>query len=336
MKLVAKEYHTRKTCAALTLGALALAPLLSPVQAQPAPPTLQNTQSITVRGTVQKDEKGSDFTLRGDNKRTYRVISRNAVAGLSKGDQVEVRGWLRNNLLIADRVQILQNLNGQGQKININGTVLTPFNNGSFQVRGTNKRTYVVVSRSAPPQLTRNDSVRIKGSLNPDGRTIIADSVRITRNNANWTNGVALNFNGTVTRVASRYRFDVLADNQRSYSINSIGIVPKTLSVGDRIRVVGNDIGRNIVRATQVTLISDINKPVVTPKPFTGTPVNFPGRVESLLAYKNGIASLRVRGDNGVLYTVHHRTTMRFAVGDRVRVVGRAVNNIVNATTITR
>jgi cytochrome c-type biogenesis protein CcmE len=336
MKLITKKNHNKKVCAVLTLSMLAVAPLLNPVSAQPAPPTANSTQSITVRGAVVSNEKGSDFTLRGDNKRTYRVISRNAVAGLSKGDQVEVRGWIRNNMLIADSVRILQNLNGQGQKININGTVLTPFNNGSFQVRGSNKRTYTVVSRSAPPRLTRNDSVRIKGNLNPDGRTIIADSIGITRNNANWSSRGNLNFNGTVTRVASRHRFDVLGDNQRAYSINSVGIVPRTLSVGDRVRVVGQDIGRNIVRATQVTLISDINKPVVKPKPLAGTPVNFPGRVESLLSYKNGVASLRVRGDNGVLYTVHHRTTVRFAVGDRVRVVGRAVNNIVNATTVTR
>jgi hypothetical protein len=111
--------------------------------------------------------------------------------------------------------------------------------------------------------------------------------------------------------------------------------------VGDRVRVIGTNIGRDIVRATQVTLVSDVNRPVVrravaTPRPVAGTLVNFPGRVESLVGNRNGVTTLRVRGNNNVLYTVHHRTTTRFAVGDVVRVIGRASNNVVNATTVTR
>lgn len=359
MKLITKKNQTPKV-AVLTLSALAVAPFLNPVAAQPAPPSTRgemqsapgwlkgnkNTPNITVRGTVQSNVSGGDFTLRGNNKRTYRVISRTAVAGLSKGDQVEVRGFIRNNMLIADSVQILQNLNGNAntnaQRVTVNGTVLTNLNAGSFQVRGANGRTYVVTTRSALPQLSINDSVRITGNLNRDGRTIVADSVRITKNNAGWNNvSGTLNFQGTVTRVASAFRLDVRGDNRRDYAINSVNRLAANINVGDRVRVVGTNIGRDTVRATQVVLVSDVNRPVanrpvVTPRPVAGTPINFPGRVESLVGNRNGVTTLRVRGNNGVLYTVHHRTTTSFAVGDVVRVIGRASNNVVNATTVTR
>ena len=359
MKLITKKNHTPKV-AVFTLSALAVAPFLNPVAAQPAPPTTRgemqsapgwlkgnkNTTNVVVRGTVQSNVSGGDFTLRSDNKRTYRVISRTAVAGLSKGDQVQVRGFIRNNMLIADSVQILQNLNrnvnANAQRTTLNGTVLTDFRAGSFQVRGANGRTYVVVTRAEPPQLSINDSVRIVGTLDRNGRTIFADSVRITKNNAGWNNvSGTLNFQGTVTRVASAFRIDVRGDNKRDYAINSVNRLAANINAGDRVRVIGTNIGRDTVRATQVTLVSDVNRPavnrpVVTPRPVVGTLTNFPGRVESLVGSRNGVTTLRVRGNNGVLYTVHYRTTTRFAVGDVVRVIGRASNNVVNATTVTR
>lgn len=61
--------------------------------------------------------------------------------------------------------------------------------------------------------------------------------------------------------------------------------------------------------------------------------INFPGYIQSV-SYDNGVATLRVRGDNGQIYNVRIRSNTRFYNGQRVRVIGRYNDGWVWATSV--
>ncbi len=353
MKMMHRDNQGQKTLAVLTIGALSIAPLLTAVSAQADPPSKApawgyvakdkkkddghgkkdpDNRNITLRATVTSNLQGDQFAIRTDKGTTYRVIARDKPVRLSTGDRVEMRGWTENNFFIASSVKILSNRDwdDRGQSITLNGVVLADFQGESFQLRGTNGRTYIVVARNEPLRLSRNDRVQVQGRLDRDGRTIFADKVNILDNRPPEQNESGkLSFYGTVTRVASAYRIDVRADNNRNYAVNAVNRIASGISFGDRVHIVGTFIGNDTVRANQVKITSNIQSG------SRGSVVNFPGRIESV-NYSQGIATLRVRGDNNVSYLVRYRTKAKFSVGQRVRVAGRVNNGVVVATSITR
>ena len=353
MKLIVKNQN-HKGLTVLTVGAVTAAPFLNAVAVQAAPPphapawgqranTHDNdSRNVTLRGTVTADLSGNDFTMRATNGRTYRVLTRSEPVKLSKGDTIEVRGWIENNIFVANSVKVVKNFDtNQGQNISVNGTVTTDLRGEVFEMRGTNGRNYIVVARNEPTRLSRSDLVHVQGRLDTDGKTIIASRVVLQRdgngsvNNNNWTNGSPINFNGVVTRIGSPYRLDVRANNQ-NFSVNSVNQLSTRVSVGDSVRIIGNNIGNRVVRATQVQLTSDVNSGGWNKGTGTnGSAVNFPGAIQSL-KYDAGVTVFVVRADNGQLHSVRYRTGARFSVGQRVRVVGKISNGVVYATSVTR
>ena len=292
-------------------------------------------RNVTLRATVTSNLQGDQFTIRTDKGTSYRVIARDEPGRLSAGDLVELRGWVENNYFIANSVKLLRDSspphNGNnGPRITAAGIVLSDLAGNRFQFRGDNGRVYLVVTRSEPKQLSRNDRVRITGRTDSAGRTIYADSVQIVSDKPVWRpQSGKLSFYGTVTRVASPYRIDVRADNNRNYAVNSVNRIANGISFGDRVYIVGVSIGNDTVRASEVKITSN------TQSGARGTAVNFSGRIESV-NYSQGVATLRVRGDNNVSYMVRYRTSVKYSVGQRVRVVGRANNGVVVATSVTR
>ncbi len=364
MKNIKTIVTSRKKLAVLTLGVI-LAPHAQTQTAHAAPSPKapawglkkkpSNAKNTTLRGVVKINSAGNDFTLNADNGRSYRVITRNEPARLSNGDRVTVQGWIEDNIFVAERVSILNNETNQNSTgtMVLNGEVTNDFAGDSFQMQAANGLTYIVVTRNEPNLLKRNSRVHVVGTAQSDGRTVFANSVRLmtaeeARNYIKPKNayvGGNMNFMGVVTRIASPFRLDVRADNARNYSINSIDQISNRTSIGDRVQIVGQDLGNDIIRATAVKITKDTNASRTVQnawKPNAQSAViNFPGRIEKAATMDKanaagGKAILSVRGDNGQLYSVRYQTNKRFTVGQRVRVVGKMNGGIVYASSITK
>lgn len=348
MQLIDKKTQVKKSLALLTVGALALTPFLNPISVQAAPPDNapargyrkdkndrdnrdgrgnrdRDTRNITVQGRVTRDLSGDQFTLRADDGRTYRVISRDEPRRLSDGDRVEVRGWIEGGNFIAERVQVLNNRDWEdrGQNTTISGRVTTDFQGESFQMIGDNGRTYIVVSRNEPNRLSRGDTVRVQGRLDRDGRTIFANSINITNDNGNngnpgQNNGQFISLGGRVTSDLRGEVFQIAADNGRTYTVVARN-EPLRLSRGDIVRLHGRlDRDGKTLYATSVNITRD------TGGNGGQQNVDFQGTVVRIQSRNR----LDVRGDNGVTYVVSSGNNVPngISVRDRVRIAGVALN----------
>ncbi|HEX8832589.1 MAG TPA: hypothetical protein VF719_00230, partial [Abditibacteriaceae bacterium] len=124
------------------------------------------------------------------------------------------------------------NNSGQNQLTTLSGTVVRDAGGDrSFEFRASNGRTYQVRTRNdEPSNLSAGDRVEIRGRVN--GNTILADSVRVTReSNSGWNNNALTTLTGTVVRDAGGDRsFEFRASNGRTYQVQTRIDEPSSLS----------------------------------------------------------------------------------------------------------
>lgn len=214
---------------------------------------------------------------------------------------------------------------GNVGNITLNGTVTRDLRGGDrFQVRADNGRVYEVVSHNREPlRLSRGDRVQLAGHI--DRNLFIAHSVRILNNVGGGSNG---GFNrralsGTVTRDLRGDRFEIRADNGRTYQVRARNDEPIRLTPGDRVTLRGDFDRSGVFNAdsVRITRNDDRNR--------NGSRVDFPGTVISIESSTRFV----VRADNGRTYLVQSDEAVpsRLSVGDRVRVRGRAEGGTVSA-----
>lgn len=198
----------------------------------------------------------------------------------------------------------------------LNGTVtgVTPARQ-TFLLR-TPKGTITVRMTSAlPAWLNYGDVVRADGYFS--NKTFFASRVTLVRERVT-------KLNATVVSILSNRRLIVSSGNLR-FTVNTAEVLAPTINVGDTVLVAGTKVGSTFNNST-VTLSNAV--PVVA-----GQPIDFLGAVASINV---GAGSLRVRGDNGQLYTVYYARPNAFPVGTRVRVIGSYANGATTARSVTR
>lgn len=294
-----------------------------------------NTQRNTsISGVVTRDRIGSDrFAVRLDDGRTVEVVTRNAEPiRLTSGDRVTLRGHFDRNLFIANRVRITDNEDGNTSsgRVSINGVVTRDLSGNSFELRSDNGQTYRVRANNEPDSLSVGDRVQVRGDLT-DG-VLRANSVRILDQNNddyNDNNGATRTINGVVTRDVSGRRFEIRAENGRTYMVTTSRPEPIRLTVGDRVQVRGyfsnNDRTTFLADSVRITQDDDRSNTGV------GSQVDFQGTVVSVQSNTR----LIVRGANDRTYTVDttNGISSSISTGDRVRVSGYGrARNVSSAT----
>ena len=244
--------------------------------------------------------------------------------------------------------------NRGGFQTTVNGVVTRDLQGRRFEIRASNGRTYVVIARNNEPlRLTRGDRVQIFGRIFNNVRTqrnndpynnnentrhngrfntnsfILADRIRITRDDDQNQNGSRVNFTGRVLDVRNDRELRVRAENGRTYTVRSDDRLSSRISEGDRVSVVGR-LRNGVVNANRVNLTDDRND-----DDRDQENIDFRGRVQSSSNFF-GQRILVVRADNGTTYRVRQNGTARFDEGERVRVRGDLRNGVVIAEDIDR
>lgn len=193
-----------------------------------------------------------------------------------------------------------ENSNRGGVFTTITGVVTRDLQGRRFEIT-SNGRTYVVFARNNEPlRLTRGDQVRVSGRVFSNTNTrdnrdrdnrdrdnrnervrgnsnfIMADSVRITRNDDQNQNGSRVNFTGRVLDVRGDYELVVRAENGRTYTVRSDNRLSSSIDDNDRVRVTGR-LRNGRVEANRVELTDNRNDDNNNEKN-----IDFKGRVESL------------------------------------------------------
>jgi outer membrane lipoprotein SlyB len=317
MKLIAKT-NNKKILGILVAGAVSAAPFLNPIAAQADPPSHAPAWGYRDddrgRGRDKKNEKKNDKDWRKDRDRDSRDRDYRDRDDRDRDDRYN-------------------------RDITLRGLVTRDLSGDSFTLRADNGRTYRVVAQNEPRNLSNGDRVEVYGSIQ-NGTFYAARVSLLNDRDGGWNGGYPgnnqrIDFQGTALRVYSQYRLDVRGDNGRTYQVTSEDNFSNRINNGDRVRVAGVFTGGNDIRAEKVQLVDDRNGSWNGSNPGYGSLVDFPGRVESS-SYNNGVATLRVRGDNGRNYTVYIRSNTRYRNGERVRVVGTFTNGVVYASTVTR
>jgi translation initiation factor IF-1 len=247
---------------------------------------------------------------------------------------VEVRGWREGNIINADSVRVISaganTGTNPGERLTLSGVVTQNVSGNDFYFRANDGRPFRVRTRSAEPRwIVAGARIEVRGLRDRNERDLIyADSLR-QLSNQNSSVDRRVSFLGTVSRLQSQTRFNVLAKDGRTYTVSATGISHSRISVGDRVRVVGlPTTDRTTIAAESVTMVSDGNTGTAS-STANGTAVNFPGRIDAVGS------TLRVRGDNGQSYVVRFSAWQKFRVGDRVRVIGTVKNGVVTASSVT-
>lgn len=314
----------------------------------------RRNDTLSFNGTVTRDLAGNQFEVRTDNNRIVRVQTQvNEPNRLSRGDRVQVTGYLREGVIIAQNLRLLENNDGDDNDWDDNGwnnnnsrTTLTGVvtrdlsGDREFELRAQNGRIYrVTTAYDEPGSLSVGDRVQVSGRLSNNNR-FYANSIRMLAQNGNggwnggnggWNNG---NNNrqvltGVVTRDLQGNRFVVRTDRGSEVIVQSSRPEPLRLSIGDRVTLRGAFRGgKFIANNTRITEDDDRDE--------NGSSFTFNGRVTSV----ESSTRLVVRADNGRTYTVQSNTAFSSAItdGDRVRISGyvsRRNGSVLRADSVT-
>jgi outer membrane lipoprotein SlyB len=162
---------------------------------------------------------------------------------------------------------------------------------------------------------------------------------------------------GTVSKSAGGNQFWVRGDNGQGYLVVTRSQA-SVINEGMRVQVTGQFDGTRIIADSVRALgyASGNNNGGVWTRPggnsgggynpgynpgynsghnndYSSGNVNFPAYIQSV-SHDAGVATLRVRGDNGQTYNVRVRSNTRFYNGQRVRVLGRYNDGWVWATSV--
>ncbi|MDF2440126.1 MAG: hypothetical protein JWN98_1110 [Abditibacteriota bacterium] len=258
-------------------------------------------------------------------------------------DDNDDRDWNRRN---RDDDEDWDRDNG-GRLVWLRGFVTRTSATDRFEIRTDQGLTYRVFPDAGQERfpVRVGERVRVRGTV--DGSTLLAQHIEYDRSIArrpdgDWSDGGgwsgdegwrndprnetgtrSVNFPATVESRESSYRLTVRGDNGRLYLIESRSILPRGIAAGSRVRVQGAATD-NRVRMERVILIEDDRQGPQY--------VNFRGTVESVEDFNR----LRVRADNGRIYTVRSQRALNIQRGDRVRVRGNYSRGLITVTTVER
>lgn len=226
-----------------------------------------------------------------------------------------------------------------GRRVWLSGVVTRGFIGDRFELRSNDGLVYRVIPDAGGERfpVRVGDRVRVRGTI--DGNVFLAQRVEAERGYRDDTDGRddggwrddrrdedgrrEVNFPATVESRESSFRLTVRGDNGRLYLIESRTSLPRQITTGSRVRVQGSAL-RNQVRLDRIVTISDGGQG----EQF----VNFRGTVERVEDFNR----LRVRADNGRVYTVRAQGVLDVEQGDRVRVRGNYARGLITATRIER
>lgn len=336
----------------LTAGALAVAPLLNPVAVQAAPYRANNS-NITISGVVTSDLAGNQFNLRGDDGRTYRVVTNRKEPGwLTNGDRVEVRGRLTNsrqNLIVASSVAHPGGIGGASiganQNITVSGVVASDLEGNEFNMRANDGHIYrVVTTRTEPGWLSNGDRVTVQGRINKAHENRIIASNVTTPGGASGAGNIGGGFGqtvtvrGVVTRDPVGNQFTLRSDDGRTYRVIAKNREPGWVTNGDRVTVQGqvDKRDRTLILADNVMHSNGVGG------------VGAGGLGAGLAITVNGVVTrdpagnqFTIRSDDGRTYRVitNNQEPGWLTNGDRVTVRGKLDNRdrtFIIATSVTQ
>ncbi|BCM93705.1 hypothetical protein IAD21_05596 [Abditibacteriota bacterium] len=267
-----------------------------------------------VRGIVSRVYNSREFDIRADGHIVR--VKTNAYENLRPGDYVVVRGDLRGGTFYAEGVNRQDdNVRGnQGREttVNFRGEVVEVEGPQGLRVRADNDRVYSVRTVGyLNNRISRGDRVQVQGRF--DGSFVRADNddVDLLRND-NTYNGNGRTLSGVVNDVRSNREFDLRVNGQllRVQSDSYLN-----LRRGDLVDVRGVVRGGTLF-AEQVTRRDDN----IYGNDGRDHRINFRGEVVEV----ESRTSLRVRADNGRVYTVRSVGPLnsRISRGDTVQVRG--------------
>ncbi|HEX8550084.1 MAG TPA: copper amine oxidase N-terminal domain-containing protein [Abditibacteriaceae bacterium] len=204
------------------------------------------------------------------------------------------------------------------QRETLSGVVTSTINAYSFTMRSdAGELLTVQTAVPLPARFNLNDRVTVTGIR---GAQFQADNVVVV------TTARQRAGSGRITAIRGEQLF-LRHRLGETFVVEPIGGTG-TFTVGETVTFEGFFDGA-VVRDATVQVYRATN---TTPPPVAGTNVDFTGTIESIVAARNEI---RVRGDNGQLYTVIYTGTDRFNRFDRVRVRGSFDNGITTARNVT-
>lgn len=358
MKFISQKQPWKKIVLAVLTTAV-VAPLATP-SAQAAPPDY-----APAYGYRNKDDKKADKAERKAAKKAKKVIrdrdsdgyddrDKDRDGDLDEEDGYDYRETPRYQKQYGDNEYSNDNSrdfrdnnrNGiedryeseyrNGRSTTLTGVIVRDLPGNRFEIRTSNNRTYRVMTRSNEPlRLTRGDQVSISGRIVGNNRIIIADRVRITRNDDQNQNGSRVEFTARVQDVRSQRELIVRTSDGRTLRVRTSFDLSSRIDDGDRVRIVGR-LQNNVVDASRVDLSNNSNNDDdFGNDDNNGNNIDFKGRVESSRSFL-GQRIITVRADNGTTYRVRSTDNQRFDNGDRIRVRGDLRSGIVFANDIDR
>lgn len=300
---------------------------------------LSRLTTATRRGQVISNPNNDFFEMRGEDRRTYRVLAREDVSlrNLRNNDSVEVSGRLDGDILIAYSIQKLNVSPGgtlPGRQESLRGTVITNPMGNSFTMRSQGRTYQITVEGRKPLGLRAGSEVEVQG-VSRSGR-FYANNIRIIDDKSgDWQYMNERRLQGTVLDGDARYQFRLRTDDGRTIQVSSTDRSAARISRNNYVEVRGrwdNQGGRNpIFRAESVRLLNRTS-PQGTDRD-RGNPVDFLGEVIRSSSSGRNSWTLTVRS-NRESYNVLSREN--FPIGTLVRVRGTLRAGTVTPTSIER
>ena len=243
------------------------------------------------------------------------------------------------------------NRNRDRERISLDGVVTRTFLADRFEIRSDDGLIYRVIPDAGQERFIARvgDRVRVRGAI--DGSTFLAQRIQLERDigDGDWRgddrdrdwrgddrdrdwrdedrrdiNGRReVNFPATVESRESALRLTVRGDNGRLYLLQSRTNLPRSITIGSRVRVQGSAVG-NQVRLERIVTLDETRR--------SDQFVNFRAVVERVEDFNR----LRVRADNGRIYSVRVQGVMNVREGDRVRVRGNYARGLITVANIER
>jgi len=295
-------------------------------------------QRVEIAATVRRNTYNeTSCQVRGDDGHVYTVRTSSRL-NLRKDQRVRVTGVWRNGYVENAGINLIDGYTGgtggnysPGQKVEIAATVLSDVNGGRVLSVRADGGTRYLVSASSPVTLRRDARVKVTGvwrdNMISDAGVNFLDSDNDGRpdygsDSGQASDGQRMEFLGYVTdRVSGDTSFRVTADSGTTYRVSASSAV--RLRRNERVKVTGTWTNGTVTNAG-VNIVDDNGdgRPDFDPnysQNYEGQRVDFPGTV---LDDVRSSSTVRVRGENNVVYTVIAPRTVNLNHGQRVRVTG--------------
>ncbi|HEX8551988.1 MAG TPA: DUF5666 domain-containing protein [Abditibacteriaceae bacterium] len=230
----------------------------------------------------------------------------------------------------------LQNT-GATQKVTVTGLVTQAPQGRQFTLRTANGRTYRVDTQGSAASLPRRgervnafgvwrkgilQAANIRPVSTPSAQAVVAGAGRASALQGRQMRTVG----GVLTNYPDQNRFELRAEEGRTYQVHSVTSLPVGLSAGDRVRAHGTW-NNGVLQARSIRMLAEGGLEELR---------NAARTVVGLVVSDDLGAEFQVRTDNGTIYRVSEANTSRapYRIGDRVSALGGWRNGILQATSI--